>query len=104
MEADNKDIPENYQEIPNLENNSNPASSINSKQEQQSGALKCELELIPVIAGECRAEPTSITTIERSLIRSSSAEVSNNELLVYIILIIKPLILSLYFSSLGCHG
>lgn len=92
MEADSKEIPDNYQEIPNLGNNSNPDSSMNSKQEQQSSALKCELELIPVIAGECRAEPTSITTIERSLIRSSSAEVSNNESLAYIILIITPLI------------
>ena len=67
MEKDNKNTPD-QRDLANVESNRynlrlNP------------GALKCELELIPVIAGECRAEPTSITTVERSLIRSSSAEV-----------------------------
>lgn len=37
-------------------------------------ALKCEKELIPVLAGECRASPITMP-IEKSLIRSSSAEV-----------------------------
>lgn len=37
-------------------------------------SLKCEKELIPVLAGECRANPIT-TPIEKSLIRSASAEV-----------------------------
>lgn len=43
-----------------------------------SSALKCEKELIPVLAGECRANPIRIP-IEKSLIRSASAEVTKNK-------------------------
>ena len=38
-------------------------------------SLKCEKELIPVLAGECRANPMTIP-FEKSLIRSASAEVN----------------------------
>lgn len=51
----------------------------NDPNDDISHTLKCELELIPVVAGECRAEP-SIATLERSLIRSSSAEVQRHVL------------------------
>lgn len=47
---------------------------------KRKGALKCELELIPVVAGECRAEPTSITNLGNNLIRSYSVEVSHNNI------------------------
>jgi len=77
MEMDNKNISD-QQDFPNLDNNRIDSSFTNNSRRRPS-ALRCELELIPVIAGECRAEPTSITTVERSLIRSSSAEVSKME-------------------------
>lgn len=74
METDNEEIV-GQQVIPNLDDSSDFVSYKISKQEPRPMPIKCELELIPVVAGECRTEPTSITKFERSLIRSSSAEV-----------------------------
>lgn len=48
----------------------------NDKNEHHNRALRCEKELIPVLAGECRASPVTLTTpMGSSMIRSSSAEV-----------------------------
>lgn len=47
------------------------------KTETGNSALKCKKELIPVLAGECRASPITMP-IEKNLIRSSSAEVNKN--------------------------
>ena len=45
----------------------------NGQQEKEIKPLKCEKELIPVLAGECRASPMTLSVT--NLIRSSSAEV-----------------------------
>lgn len=50
-------------------------STPNSSSSASKSPLKCEKELIPVLAGECRANPITIP-IEKSLIRSASAEVT----------------------------
>lgn len=42
--------------------------------EKRSSPLKCERELVPTIAGECRAAPVSIQ-IGKNMVRSASAEV-----------------------------
>jgi len=49
-------------------NPTNISTALNS-------SLKCEKELIPVLAGECRANPMT-NPIGKSLIRSASAEVT----------------------------
>ena len=79
----NKTIQAGNMDTPDKQNPLNPVNSritdlSDYSQHPPGSAIICEMELIPVVAGECRAEPTSITTVERSLIRSSSAEVMRN--------------------------
>ena len=81
----NKTIQAGNMDTPDKQNPLNPVNSeitdlslSDYSQHPPGSAIRCEIELIPVVAGECRAEPTSITTVERSLIRSSSAEVMRN--------------------------
>lgn len=63
-----------------------------------SSALKCEKESIPVFAGECRADPIKVP-IEKSLIRSASAEVTKIDDCSLCIITTY-----VYIMIVGCYG